>query len=135
MGPYYHYIYRTSERKMIKEEVFFQRNDLLSREELRNKFGILNYVVFVAMLLVSAIIGVFYWWKGQKNTDEFLLASRSMSTLPMTLSLVASFMSAITLLGREHHVIVWNPLVIFGAEQVSIGHTERHGKVWMCYRI
>ena len=118
MGPYYHYIYRTSERKMIKEEVFFQRNDLLSREELRNKFGILNYVVFVAMLLVSAIIGVFYWWKGQKNTDEFLLASRSMSTLPMTLSLVASFMSAITLLGRERHVIVMSGIHFSYSEQI-----------------
>ena len=83
----------------MNSEEIFPRDDLLSREELRNKFGILNYVVFIAMLLVSALIGVFYWWKGQKNTDEFLLASRSMSTLPMTLSLVASFMSAITLLG------------------------------------
>ena len=103
---------------MSQEEVFFQRNDLLSREELRNKFGILNYVVFVAMLLVSAIIGVFYWWKGQKNTDEFLLASRSMSTLPMTLSLVASFMSAITLLGRERHVIVMSGIHFSYSEQI-----------------
>ena len=48
---------------------------------------------------MSALIGVYYWWQGQKNTEEFLLAGRSMSTMPMTLSLVASFMSAITLLG------------------------------------
>ena len=92
------------------------RSDLLSRDELREKFGIVNYVVFITMLLgntkfntcsyshfciclVSALIGVYYWWMGQKNTEEFLLAGRSMSTLPMTLSLVASFMSAITLLG------------------------------------
>ena len=73
--------------------------DLLSKEELRGKFGVINYVIFVFMLLVSAVIGVYYWWRGQKNTEEFLLASRSMSTIPMTLSLVASFMSAITLLG------------------------------------
>ena len=72
---------------------------LLSKEELRGKFGLINYAIFVCMLLVSAFIGVFYWWRGQKNTEEFLLASRSMSTVPMTLSLVASFMSAITLLG------------------------------------
>ena len=75
------------------------RDELLTKEELREKFGILNYVIFVAMLLISAGIGVFYWWKGQKNTEEFLLASRSMGTIPMTMSLVASFMSAITLLG------------------------------------
>ena len=75
------------------------RNDLLTKEELRDKFGILNYIVFIAMLLISAMIGVFFWWKGQKSTEEFLLASRSMGTIPMTMSLVASFMSAITLLG------------------------------------
>ena len=75
------------------------RDELLSKEELRDKFEILNYLIFVAMLLISAGIGVFYMWKGQKNTEEFLLASRSMGTIPMTMSLVASFMSAITLLG------------------------------------
>ena len=75
------------------------REDLLSKEELSAKFGIINYVVFFAMLLVSALIGVFYWYRGNKTTEDFLLASRSMSTLPMTLSLAASFLSAITLLG------------------------------------
>merc|ERR1719420_1246525 len=58
------------------------------------------------MLLVSAAIGVYFWWKGQKNTEEFLMASRSMGTLPMTLSLVASFMSAITLLGTPAEMYV-----------------------------
>merc|ERR1712142_283951 len=58
------------------------------------------------MLLISAGIGVFFWWKGQKNTEEFLMASRSMGTLPMTLSLVASFMSAITLLGTPAEMYV-----------------------------
>merc|ERR1719193_1988205 len=58
------------------------------------------------MLLVSAAIGVYFWWKGQKNTEEFLMASRSMGTIPMTMSLVASFMSAITLLGTPAELYV-----------------------------
>ena len=33
------------------------REDLLTRDELRSKFGILNYAVFIMMLLVSALIG------------------------------------------------------------------------------
>ena len=56
------------------------------------------------MLLVSAIIGVFHWYRGNKTTEDFLLASRSMSTIPMTLSLAASFLSAITLLGTPAEV-------------------------------
>merc|ERR1719312_441598 len=58
------------------------------------------------MLLVSAAIGVYFWWKGRKNTEEFLMASRSMGTIPMTMSLVASFMSAITLLGTPAELYV-----------------------------
>merc|ERR1719481_1606112 len=58
------------------------------------------------MLLISAAIGVYFWWKGQKNTEEFLMASRSMGTIPMTMSLVASFMSAITLLGTPAELYV-----------------------------
>ena len=73
--------------------------ELLRREELLDKFGAANYVVLVGMLLVSAGIGVYYWWRGQNSQAEFLLAGRSMSTLPMAFSLIASFMSAITLLG------------------------------------
>ena len=82
------------------------RTDLLTKTELIEKFGAANYAVFALMLLISAGIGVFFWWKGQKNTEEFLMASRSMGTLPMTLSLVASFMSAITLLGTPAEMYV-----------------------------
>ena len=82
------------------------RNDLLTKTDLIDKFGAANYAVFALMLMVSAGIGVFFWWKGQKNTEEFLMASRSMGTIPMTLSLVASFMSAITLLGTPAEMYV-----------------------------
>jgi len=82
------------------------RSDLLTKGELIDKFGAVNYVVFALMLLVSAGIGVYFWWKGQKSTEEFLMASRSMGTLPMTMSLVASFMSAITLLGTPAEMYV-----------------------------
>jgi len=82
------------------------RNELLTKEELIDKFGAANYAVFACMLLVSAGIGVFFCIKGQKNTEEFLMASRSMGTIPMTFSLVASFMSAITLLGTPAEMYV-----------------------------
>jgi sodium-coupled monocarboxylate transporter 8/12 len=82
------------------------RTDLLNKEELIPKFGVVNYVVFAAMLFVSAVIGAYFWWRGQKNTEEFLMASRSMGTFPMCLSLIASFMSAITLLGTPAEMYV-----------------------------
>ena len=82
------------------------RSDLFTKDQLIPYFGVANYAVFGAMLLVSAAIGVFFWWRGQKSTEEYLMASRSMGTIPMTLSLVASFMSAITLLGTPAELYV-----------------------------
>ena len=43
---------------------------LLSRDELRTKFGVVNYLVFLAMLLVSAAIGAYFWWRGQRSTGS-----------------------------------------------------------------
>ena len=65
-------------------------------------FSVLDYVVFAIVLLISAGIGVFYgcFRGGSKTTQEFLMADRQMSVIPITLSLVASFMSAVTILGK-----------------------------------
>ena len=64
-------------------------NDLFTRDELIDKFGWEEYVVFGSMLAISAAIGVFFWWKGQRNNAEFLLGGKQISTVPMALSLVA----------------------------------------------
>jgi len=82
-------------------------NELFNKDELIDKFGWEEYFIFALMLAVSAGIGVFFWWRGQKNNGEFLLGGRSMGTLPMTMSLVASFMSAITLLGTPAEMYVF----------------------------
>ena len=68
---------------------------------IKNTFGVLDYVLFSLLLVVSAGIGLFYAIKDRKrqNTKDFLLAGRNMSAIPVGLSLLASFMSAITLLG------------------------------------
>ena len=44
------------------------RDDLLTKEQLIAKFDAGNYTVFACMLLVSALIGVFFWWRGKNNT-------------------------------------------------------------------
>ena len=68
-----------------------------------------DYVIFASVLLVSAGIGLFYGCTGgqQKTTTEFLLADRQMSVLPVSMSLLASFMSAITLLGTPAEMYVY----------------------------
>ena len=64
-------------------------------------FEAADYVVFALMLSVSAGIGIFYaFWGGkQKTTKEFLMADRSMQIVPVSISILVSFMSAILILG------------------------------------
>ncbi|XP_025100792.1 sodium-coupled monocarboxylate transporter 1-like isoform X2 [Pomacea canaliculata] len=71
-----------------------------------NTFSIPDYVVFAAMLAVSAGIGVYYACAGgrQRSTREFLMADNSMRYLPLSLSVLASFFSASTLLGTPAEI-------------------------------
>ncbi|XP_013186433.2 sodium-coupled monocarboxylate transporter 1 [Amyelois transitella] len=65
-------------------------------------FGWEDYSVLATMLIVSCAIGIFYGYFSEKQTtgDDFLLGGSSMGTLPMALSLAASFVTAIELLGN-----------------------------------
>lgn len=65
------------------------------------RFGATDYVVCIIMLLISASIGFYYRFTGGRQSTklEYLLAGRNMSFVPVAFSLLASFMSAITLMG------------------------------------
>ncbi|XP_037772457.1 sodium-coupled monocarboxylate transporter 1-like [Penaeus monodon] len=74
-------------------------------DELVERFTWIDYTVFGLMLAISAAIGIFYGVCGKKqNTSDFLMAGKSMTTFPVAMSLIASFMSAITLLGTPSEV-------------------------------
>jgi sodium-coupled monocarboxylate transporter 8/12 len=81
-------------------------------------FHTYDYVVFGITLGLSAVIGLFYAIKDRKtNETEFLLAGRNMSVFPVALSLMSSFISAVTLLGTpaeiyRYHTMYW--LIVFG---------------------
>ena len=71
-----------------------------------------DYIVLATALLVSASIGFYY--RRQNSANDYLLAGGSMSPLPVAFSLMASFMSAITLLG------VTNENYAFGTQFIII---------------
>ncbi|XP_077316964.1 sodium-coupled monocarboxylate transporter 2 isoform X1 [Lithobates pipiens] len=72
-----------------------------------SNFSVWDYVVFGALLVVSASIGVFFAIKERRNktSNEFLVGGRQMTCGPVALSLTASFMSAITVLGAPSEVV------------------------------
>lgn len=78
---------------------------ILLSMEVKN-FAVWDYVVFAALFIISSGIGVFYAIKERKKATsrEFLVGGRQMSFGPVALSLTASFMSAVTVLGTPADV-------------------------------
>lgn len=68
---------------------------------VNNTFSVVDYLVLVFLLVMSSLIGVYFWLRARDNSsnEEFLTGNRQLGLLPVTLSLVASFMSTGTLLG------------------------------------
>ncbi|KAM5185494.1 sodium-coupled monocarboxylate transporter 2 [Callospermophilus lateralis] len=69
-------------------------------------FSVWDYVVFSALFVISCGIGIFFAIKERKKATsrEFLVGGRQMSFGPVALSLTASFMSAVTVLGTPSEV-------------------------------
>jgi len=73
----------------------------------KKNFLVVDYVIFGLMLLISALIGVFFGFFRKKKTNtsqDVLLGGRNMGVFPSSLSLLASFMSGITILGNPSEV-------------------------------
>nr|XP_031545288.1 sodium/iodide cotransporter isoform X3 [Vicugna pacos] len=68
---------------------------------VRATFGAWDYGVFALMLLVSTGIGLWVGLArgGQRSAEEFFTGGRRLAALPVGLSLAASFMSAVQVLG------------------------------------
>ncbi|XP_062427239.1 sodium-dependent multivitamin transporter isoform X2 [Rhea pennata] len=65
------------------------------------EFTVIDYIIFGLLLVLSSAIGLFYALSGgrQRTVQEFLLANRNMGFLPVALSLLATFQSAVAILG------------------------------------
>ncbi|XP_015595246.1 sodium-coupled monocarboxylate transporter 1 [Cephus cinctus] len=63
-------------------------------------FDWIDYSIFIIMLLVSFLIGTYFgFFSKQDNATEYLLGGKTMSYFPVAVSLTASHVSGITLLG------------------------------------
>ncbi|XP_060790487.1 solute carrier family 5 member 6 isoform X2 [Neoarius graeffei] len=69
-------------------------------------FTPIDFVLFALLLVASMAIGLYYALSGgrQRTTQEFLLADRSMRCLPLSLSLMASFQSAVAIVGTPAEI-------------------------------
>ncbi|XP_071052703.1 sodium-coupled monocarboxylate transporter 1 [Onthophagus taurus] len=80
-----------------------------NHEVITNSFSWVDYLVLTAMLVISCGIGVFYGFFGgkQETSSDFLLGGSSMGTFPMAMSLAASFITAVELLGNPAEMYMY----------------------------
>lgn len=66
------------------------RGEVLDLAHLMQRFSWVDYVVFVFMLAISAVVGVYWGFMKKQNTQaDYLLGGRNMKVIPVSMSLVA----------------------------------------------
>ncbi|CAB0003185.1 unnamed protein product [Nesidiocoris tenuis] len=76
-------------------------------------FGVLDYAVFAIMLFLSALVGVHFAWfskKKQNTTSQYLMGGKEMGVFPISMSLIASYISGISLLGLPAEMYVYGTM-------------------------
>ncbi|XP_056003297.1 sodium-coupled monocarboxylate transporter 2-like isoform X2 [Ostrea edulis] len=63
-----------------------------------NNFAVADWIIFAGSLFLSGCIGIFCGGK-QRTTKDFLMGNRELKTLPVAVSILMSFFSAILILG------------------------------------
>lgn len=65
------------------------------------QFSTVDYVVFASNIILCLAVGGYYATVDRKKSSmgQFLLGGRNLSSLPLTISLIASVISAVTILG------------------------------------
>lgn len=92
--------------------------------EGKQQFGWPDYLVFGLMLCVCMVIGVFFAWKTHKNRRNYklrrgsealnyLVGGRKMKIFPVAMSLVASLISGIGLLGTSTEIYLFGSGYMF----------------------
>uniref|UniRef100_A0A6P7EZC1 Sodium-coupled monocarboxylate transporter 1-like n=1 Tax=Diabrotica virgifera virgifera TaxID=50390 RepID=A0A6P7EZC1_DIAVI len=72
------------------------------------RFGWVDYVTFIGMLGISLVVGIYFGvCKKSETAQDYLVASRSMGIIPIAMSLLASSVSGISLLGIPTEVYVY----------------------------
>nr|XP_023015898.1 sodium-coupled monocarboxylate transporter 1-like isoform X1 [Leptinotarsa decemlineata] len=76
--------------------------------ESMQRFGWVDYIMFIFMLGICVFVGLYFGiCKKSQTSQDYLVASRSMGVIPIAMSLLASWVSGISLLGIPTEVYVY----------------------------
>ncbi|RLU19285.1 hypothetical protein DMN91_007842 [Ooceraea biroi] len=78
--------------------------------ENRRSFDLVDSIVFIGLLGISALVGVYQCYASRKKVDavgEYLVGGQKMSIFPISMSLIASYVSGIAMLGLPAEMYVY----------------------------
>ncbi|KAG5889642.1 hypothetical protein JTB14_028921 [Gonioctena quinquepunctata] len=92
-------------KKMATDKQLFRLNDVY-------QFDVVDYVVFSSMLILSALTGLYYGCRSRycENTQtlsDYLTGNRNLKPFPVALSLIASYVSGVTILGTPSDIYLF----------------------------
>ncbi|XP_078490254.1 sodium-coupled monocarboxylate transporter 2-like isoform X1 [Ciona intestinalis] len=78
-------------------------------------FGVGDILVFLASLVLSMFVGVYYAFKDRRRetVDNYYYASRKMSAVPLGLSISVTFISALTVIGLPTETYIFGFVTIW----------------------
>ncbi|OQR72568.1 sodium-coupled monocarboxylate transporter 1-like [Tropilaelaps mercedesae] len=81
------------------------------------QFAALDYVVLVGFLVISTLIGIYFAWKDRRSTSNrtFLTGNKELGWVPVSFSMMASFLSSIAILGLPSEVFNRGSMLWMGA--------------------
>jgi len=88
-----------------------------------SSFAVLDYVIFVFSVLLCLCIGISFAYRQRKEntTEEYLLENRKLHPIPVALSVVVSFQSAISMVGVPADSYMYGIVVMWMGVGVLIG--------------
>uniref|UniRef100_A0A3Q2X8G6 Solute carrier family 5 member 8, like n=1 Tax=Hippocampus comes TaxID=109280 RepID=A0A3Q2X8G6_HIPCM len=101
-------------------------------------FSVWDYVVFAGTIVGAAGVGLFQAFRGRKENSsaEFFLGGRQMSAVPVAMSLTASFMSGVTVIGTPAEAYLYGTSFwLFGIGYVIMSLVTAEIFVPLFYRL
>ncbi|XP_041479111.1 sodium-coupled monocarboxylate transporter 1-like [Lytechinus variegatus] len=92
--------------------------------ETARHFAIWDYVIFGVMLLFSAAIGIYFAFSGgrQRTAEEFFLGDRKMGMIPVAMSVVVSFVSAISVIGTPGEIYMYDTMFAWSLVSYAVSN-------------
>ncbi|XP_063964575.1 sodium-coupled monocarboxylate transporter 1-like isoform X1 [Lytechinus pictus] len=80
------------------------------------RFSVWDYVVFGVMLVLSAAIGVYSAFSDgrQRTSEEIILGNRKLNPIPVGLSIMATLISAVAIIGTPGEIYSYNTMLMWG---------------------